>query len=234
MNALTPITPEPVLSAVLRYAARGIPVFPVKRDKRPFSNRELRLPDDQPGGFHVATTDPGKITEWWRRQPNAGIGMPTGASSGTLVLDIDGEKGERTLTRLEARHGALPRTRSQRTGGGGRQLFFLWQGERIRNLARDIGPGLDTRGVKEDGSPAGYGVLPPSPHLSGGTYRWETRTPAVPRRPRGRRGVRRDCARCGRGEAEAGAAPQWPGLEVNWRKALDEKEPAARSARGRV
>jgi Bifunctional DNA primase/polymerase, N-terminal len=90
------------------------------------------------------------------------------------VNSVTGEvtvSGEVTLAALVDRYGPLPATLSQRTGGGGRQLLFCWQGERIRNRAGDLGPGLDTRGVKPDGEAAGYIVLPPSPHISGRRYK---------------------------------------------------------------
>ncbi len=44
-----------------------------------------------------------------------------------------------------------------RTPSGGLHLIFRLQpGERPRNRARDIGAGLDSRGVKADGEAAGY------------------------------------------------------------------------------
>jgi hypothetical protein len=44
-----------------------------------------------------------------------------------------------------------------RTPSGGLHFYFaLREGERPRNRARDIGPGLDTRGVRSDGVSAGY------------------------------------------------------------------------------
>src|SRR3712207_8340242 len=43
-------------------------------------------------------------------------------------------------------------------------LFRSWHGELVRSRAGDIGPGLDTRGVKEDGSEGGLLVLPGSTH----------------------------------------------------------------------
>jgi hypothetical protein len=68
---------------------------------------------------------------------------------------------------LEAEHAPLPATVEQRTGGGGRQLFFKWvEGREVRNSASTLAPGLDVRGE------GGYCILPPSGHPSGGTYAW--------------------------------------------------------------
>lgn len=44
------------------------------------------------GGFHAATTDEGQIHEWWRRWPEALVGVPTGRAIGVVVLDIDVKK----------------------------------------------------------------------------------------------------------------------------------------------
>lgn len=59
---------------------RDIPVFPcVPGGKRPLTTH----------GFHDASTDPAIIRSWWRRWPDANIGIPTGAASGVDVVDVD-------------------------------------------------------------------------------------------------------------------------------------------------
>lgn len=169
---------SPILSAALAYAGAGLRVFPVALDKTPLHK----------GGFHIAETEPAMVRALFGAAGAAGIGIPMGPASGLWCLDIDREKvdpttgeviasGEDTLAALVERYGPLPDTLSQRTGGGGRQLFFRWSGERIRNRARDLGPGLDTRGVREDGTPAGYSVIPPSRHASGRAYEWLSPAP---------------------------------------------------------
>ena len=70
--------PLPVAAA--RFAAAGVPVFPCVPDgKRPLIER----------GFHASTTDTGQVSAWWRRWPAANIGVPTGAASGLVVVDVD-------------------------------------------------------------------------------------------------------------------------------------------------
>src|SRR3974377_404925 len=92
--------------------------------------------------------------------------MPTGSVSGVWILDVDGEDGEATLRGLQARLGALPRTREVITGGG-RHLWFRDTGP-IPSTTRRIGAGLDTKG---DG---GYVIAPPSVHPSGRRYAWSS------------------------------------------------------------
>lgn len=61
-------------------ASAGVPVFPcVPGQKRPLTAR----------GFHSATTDPAQIERWWTRWPEANLGLPTGAVSGVVVVDVD-------------------------------------------------------------------------------------------------------------------------------------------------
>jgi hypothetical protein len=97
------------------------------------------------------------------------------AESGLWVLDVDGAAGKQSLCELLARLG-LPTIASltpiiSQTPSGGLHLFFrLRDGERPRNRARDIGPGLDTRGVKEDGTSAGYIIAPGSVLPDGRRY----------------------------------------------------------------
>ncbi|MFH7325950.1 DUF927 domain-containing protein, partial [Desulfurivibrio sp. C05AmB] len=150
-------TGGPLLQAALAIARRR-PVFPCNIEKRPLVD----------GGFKAATTDPATIEKWWTDHPNALIGSPTGGNH--FVLDIDLPHGPAALEALEAEHGPLPVTLEQKTGGGGRQLFFkMPPGADIRNSTSKIGPGLDIR------ANGGYSILPPSPHKSGGRYEWKNK-----------------------------------------------------------
>ena len=104
-----------LLAAALDYAARGLPVFPcVPRGKTPAVAR----------GFHSATTNPATIRRYWT-DPDRNVAIPTGASSGFWVLDIDGDEGEASLRALEAQHGAIPKTRSVVTSRG-RHAWFAY------------------------------------------------------------------------------------------------------------
>src|SRR5690348_15513877 len=63
-----------------KLAKRGIPVFPcAPSEKQPLT----------PHGFHDASTDAEVVAAWWRRWPEANIGIPTGAASGVDVVDVD-------------------------------------------------------------------------------------------------------------------------------------------------
>jgi len=149
---------NPKLQAALAYAAKGKPVFPCGINKKPLTAH----------GFKDATTDPAQIREWWEKWPDASIGMPTGKASGLWVLDVDLPDGPASLEALEAKHGKLPPTLTQKTGGGGSQFFFvLPEGRTVKNSAGKIGMGLDIRGE------GGYVILPPSDHESGGRYEWQ-------------------------------------------------------------
>ena len=98
------------------------------------------------GGFNAASTDLDQINTWWQRFPDANIGSPSGANS--FVLDIDPPHGEESLAFLEINNYRLPETLTQRTGSGGRHLFFNKPvGMDIRNSAGKIGLGLDIRGT---------------------------------------------------------------------------------------
>ena len=151
-----------LLKAALAYARRGIPVFPCE----PGGKRPLTY-----NGFWDASADPRRIETWWRRWPDANVGVPTGERSGLLVLDVDARGGgPESLAALQRAHGPLPRTARARTGGGGVHFFFGYPvGEEVRNSAGRLGEGLDVRGE------GGYVVVPPSRTRS--TYEWFERLP---------------------------------------------------------
>jgi hypothetical protein len=115
----------------------------------------------------AATTDPETIQHWWKEHPHANIALATG-TDGLTVLDVDTAErklGQDSLNALIAQYGPLPATLTARTGSGGTHYYFISL-EPVKNSKDKIGEHLDIRGV------AGYVILPPSNHKSGGRYEW--------------------------------------------------------------
>lgn len=158
------------LELALGYAEAGIPVFPCGAHGPQFKKPLVEH------GFLAATTDAEQICRLLQRFHDALIAIPTGPPSGLWIFDIDGEAGRRSLNELMSRLGVqtiadLTRCVSRTPSGGLHLIFRLQPGERPRNRARDIGAGLDTRGVKADGSSAGYFIAPGSILPDGRSYR---------------------------------------------------------------
>lgn len=160
--------------AALRYAARGWVVLPVHspRPQGCSCEQDCGSAGKHPRtrhGLKEASRNPDRIWSWWRRWPDANVGIRTGRESGLVVLDVDVRHGgDASLEALEATYDRLPRTLTAHSGGGGRHLYFQHPGGHIPNSARLGGfSGLD---VRADG---GYIVAPPSLHQSGQRYTWE-------------------------------------------------------------
>lgn len=141
------------LDAALRFASIGWHVFPCRPapDKQPLTSH----------GFHDATTDEAAIVAWWRRWPDAQVGIATGAS-GLAVVDLDvgaGKDGVAAFSVLEDEHGASGCGLIASTPRSGRHYYYAQPVDsRIGSTTgRD---GIDTRG---DG---GY-VIAPSPASPG-------------------------------------------------------------------
>ncbi len=108
-----------------------------------------------------------EIEGWWRRWPQANLGVITGVASGLVVLDVDPRHGgSDALAELEAINGLLSRTVESLTGGGGQHLYFRHPGRRVPSKPAALG--LD---VKGDG---GIVIAPPSLHVTGRHYVWES------------------------------------------------------------
>ncbi|MDP3427168.1 MAG: bifunctional DNA primase/polymerase, partial [Humidesulfovibrio sp.] len=122
-------------------------LFPCK-DKKPLT----------PHGLKDASQDQAQVREWWERWPDAQIGVPVGANTGSFVLDVDLPDGPAALAALEAEHGTLPPTWTARTKSGGEHRhFILPKGLELKNSARALGAGLDIR------TEGGYVIAPPTP-----------------------------------------------------------------------
>jgi Virulence-associated protein E/Bifunctional DNA primase/polymerase, N-terminal len=178
-------TTNRLLAEALRLCELGFPVFPCFEIVRAPSgwdcacppvhrSRDARGRCGSPGkhprtskGFQDASKDPATVRRWWMRWPKANIGIPTGAASGTVVLDIDPRNGgDAMLAELLQEHGELPETPHQLTGGGGSHYVFQRPAADYVT-GRPIARGVD---VKADG---GYIIVAPSGHISGRRYGWE-------------------------------------------------------------
>lgn len=173
-------SPEPrhLVADALRYAAKGLAVFPlhgVNPDGscgcgRPGCPSAGKHPvgDLVPHGVQEATTDPGLIREWWATYPDANIAIACGTRSGLIVVDVDADRGgHETLAALEEVHEPLPQTWTVKTGGGGEHRYFSLPADGdFRNSANTVGSGIDIRANN------GYVVAPPSLHASGTRYAW--------------------------------------------------------------
>jgi len=155
--------------AAQAYAALGYPVVPMHAI-RPGCGCTCRAGPACPeagkhpqlaGWMRLASTDPGGVGRWWRRWPQANVGLVTGRRLD--VLDLDGDQG------VEALRAALQIAPQEhpgpvaRTGSDGWHLLYAPSGlgNRVRLL-----PGVDWRGR------GGLIVAPPSQHASGRRYAW--------------------------------------------------------------
>lgn len=129
----------------------------------PTPGRHPRVPAE-PFEHHRAGI--AEVGRWWRRWPDANLGVVTGMLSGLLVLDVDHRRGgDGTLAHLEATSGPLPSCPEARLAGVERQVFFRHQGPRLPS--GPVAPGLT---VQADG---GLVTIPPSVHSSAMAYHWE-------------------------------------------------------------
>jgi Bifunctional DNA primase/polymerase, N-terminal len=139
------------LSSALAAADAGWHVFPcAPGSKRPALRENWQ---------DLATTDPGRIRDWWARRPY-NIGIACG-QSGLVVIDLDvaGDgpggrpgldgpaSGADALQRLSRAHGQRypAGTYTVDTPSGGSHLYFTAPATPVRNSAGRLGPLIDIR-----------------------------------------------------------------------------------------
>lgn len=159
------------LDIALSYVAIGWPVFPCRsREMIDDHTGEIYAPKTPlvSNGLKGASKNERIIQEWWRRTPDAMVGVPTGKPIDAWVLDLDVKpgvgNGHEWLERMEDQYGALPETARAKTMGGGTHIFFKHV-DGIRNRG-GLGVAVDVRG---DG---GYIVSPGSVAADGRSYEW--------------------------------------------------------------
>jgi len=168
------------LTAALEYHACGwvvVQIYPIGADGRCTCGSAKCLPTT--AGKHPvggkrrgALRTAAAIHRAYRLRPDAGVGILTG--SGLVVIDVDPRHGGHVEPTADGyrvtRNGKFvcdpPPTMVQRTGGGGWHLLYAAPpGVRSRKLAGPEGA-VDLLGE------GGFIVAAPSPHYTGGTYKW--------------------------------------------------------------
>ena len=158
LAALIRVDRSPSLGLAARsLAAAGVPVFPcVVEGKRPLTRR----------GFLDASSDPEQVAAWWSRTPDANIGIPTGAASGVVVVDVDvhGPHDGRAAFQRATDAGLVDGAGLLvRTPTGGAHVYFPATPGREQRSWQAATAGVDFRG---DG---GYIIAPPSRRIIDGS-----------------------------------------------------------------
>jgi len=147
------MTTPSLSESALAYARLGYAVFPcTPGGKAPITKH----------GCKDATTDANRIEAWWKRHPNANIGL---ATTGLLVVDVDGAEnpwlGDQPERQQELARAALSFT----PNGGRHHVFRQPAGRAWGNTSGKLAPKVDTR------ANGGYIGAPPSV-VDGKLYRW--------------------------------------------------------------
>ncbi|MCZ4563555.1 bifunctional DNA primase/polymerase [Rhodococcus sp. IEGM 1401] len=157
---------------LMGYAKRGWSIFPchsIAQGKCSCNKPDCASPGKHPRTTHGvkdASTDPAQIAAWHRAYPSANWAVACGPVSNLFVVDVDRKSGGYDSWSAWTRDNPVPDTLTALTGGGGRHFYFEHPG--ALEVGNKVGwlTGVDVRGE------GGYVLLPPSNHLSGGTYSW--------------------------------------------------------------
>lgn len=150
-----------LVNYAVAYAKKGMSVLPMK-DKQPL----IKFADKPP-------LTPDEIRKIWKQYPYAQIALRT---VNFFVVDIDehqdGADGFKSIEQFNHKE-LLKDTLSQKTAGGGRQLFYLKRKD--IEVRQNIGwlPGVDVKA-----HPNNYVVIAPS-ERNGKKYEWENHNPIV-------------------------------------------------------
>lgn len=149
-----------LLARALAYTDLGWAVFPLAPNtKIPFKGSK---------GFADASKNPEVIKGWWAANPDANIGVATGAVSGIVVVDVDVKNGSKGIESFSKLSGMSPTLRALTPSVGangehGWHDYYIPLGP-IR-CRTGILPGIDIRG---DG---GY-IVAPGSKIDSKAYEW--------------------------------------------------------------
>lgn len=128
----------------LSYLVNGYSIIPLRKNKLPLLNENVVFQRER----HATDEE---VEVWWKKTPDANIGICTGKISNITVVDID-TSGETTIP-LDT----FPATYTVKTPTGGFHLYYEYDPE-IKQTANTY-PQFPHVDIRNDG---GYVVAPPS------------------------------------------------------------------------
>lgn len=177
-----------IRDALISYARAGLAVFPLHGILPDGTcsctppGEPCRLGEKQTGkhpatkrGLQDASTSLDQIMAWIAEADGAPRNIGMLVPEGVAVVDIDPRHGgDETWRRLETKHGQVPPTLAQKTGGGGAHLWYRLQpGTRLPvMIGRDVADDRKQTGIDIRNGLRSYVVVAPSSHRSGGSYEW--------------------------------------------------------------
>lgn len=131
-------------------------VIPATKDKKPLLKWEE---------FQSRKATENEIREWWKKWPDANVGIVTGTISNLAVVDIDTEEGRQAIKQYIPDDLQTPRANTPK---GGQHIYFRCPDDKLSNNARVI-PGCDLR------ANGGYVIAPPSQNGTGKTTKGKSK-----------------------------------------------------------
>ncbi len=145
-----------MLREALHYRSLGLSTIPLRS-----GGKEPLMPWSE---FQTRRAEIAEVSQWLTRHPTANIGVVTGAVSGVVVVDCDGQAGIRKADELGLRSNVV-----SITGNGGQHRWFRYQ-EGVKSQTLWTGPNPHEEvAIKSD---LKYVVAPPSIHENGRRYRF--------------------------------------------------------------
>lgn len=156
------------------YTGMGLPIIPLcsaNHQGMTSGHRErCKAPGKMPlirGWQQHKETSLDQAMEWLQTWPTANIGLPLGANSGYVGVDIDGSEGEQIFQQMS--RGDIPETWEYTTGAGRRLLYTIPVGMKTKKV-KQAGKGTHQEcAIMCNGQQT---VLPPSKHHTGRVYEW--------------------------------------------------------------
>lgn len=144
------------LEAALFYENMGFSVIPIiPGQKKPMIKWEQ---------YQTKRADKAQVEQWWRKWPNANIGIVTGEISDLFVVDIDTEEGQANLLEYGFDSIVNPTVKTPRDG---QHIYFRYPKGHDITIGAGVIKGTDFRGNR------GYVLAPPSVNGNGKSYSWE-------------------------------------------------------------
>jgi len=182
-----PKSETPALEAALTYTGHGLVIIPLYAVDPTTGHCSCpAFADCQHAGKHPidrgwqrAKPDSTRIrAAFVHRKPTPNLGWVMGGEQRYVALDVDGEVGLHSLSRLVSDHGELPETLKSRSGRlrGEHHIFRCPEHlalDAIKNDTNVLGPGLDVRAT------GGQIVVCPSVHHNGQRYQWQNAGPVA-------------------------------------------------------